>query len=105
MESIPPFYSSFGKFVELQFDKTGRISRIVVRTYLLERSCVCQVLDPERNYHCFYLLCVAPPEVCYHLSDTLYGQCFPILVQDLVTWCNVGSIHHIYSFDLNIIIQ
>ncbi|KAJ0018853.1 hypothetical protein Pint_11199 [Pistacia integerrima] len=33
----------FGKFVELQFDKNGRISGAAVRTYLLERSRVCQV--------------------------------------------------------------
>ncbi|XP_050215596.1 myosin-17-like isoform X1 [Mercurialis annua] len=54
--------SRFGKFVELQFDKNGRISGAAVRTYLLERSRVCQISEPERNYHCFYLLCAAPPE-------------------------------------------
>ncbi|KAG5408788.1 hypothetical protein IGI04_005107 [Brassica rapa subsp. trilocularis] len=54
--------SRFGKFVELQFDRSGRISGAAVRTYLLERSRVCQISDPERNYHCFYLLCAAPPE-------------------------------------------
>ncbi|KAL8159065.1 hypothetical protein V2J09_000602 [Rumex salicifolius] len=54
--------SRFGKFVEIQFDKRGRISGAAVRTYLLERSRVCQVSDPERNYHCFYLLCAAPKE-------------------------------------------
>ncbi|CAH8271730.1 unnamed protein product [Arabidopsis lyrata] len=54
--------SRFGKFVELQFDNCGRISGAAVRTYLLERSRVCQISDPERNYHCFYLLCAAPPE-------------------------------------------
>ncbi|KAJ0718398.1 putative myosin ATPase [Helianthus annuus] len=54
--------SRFGKFVEIQFDKNGRISGAAIRTYLLERSRVCQVNDPERNYHCFYLLCAAPPE-------------------------------------------
>ncbi|KAL5712216.1 hypothetical protein ACHQM5_014407 [Ranunculus cassubicifolius] len=54
--------SRFGKFVEIQFDKHGRISGAAIRTYLLERSRVCQVSDPERNYHCFYLLCAAPPE-------------------------------------------
>ncbi|KAK2970162.1 hypothetical protein RJ640_019630 [Escallonia rubra] len=54
--------SRFGKFVELQFDKHGRISGAAIRTYLLERSRVCQISDPERNYHCFYLLCAAPPE-------------------------------------------
>ncbi|XP_078175119.1 myosin-6-like isoform X2 [Carex rostrata] len=54
--------SRFGKFVEIQFDDSGRISGAAVRTYLLERSRVCQISDPERNYHCFYMLCAAPPE-------------------------------------------
>lgn len=55
--------SRFGKFVEIQFDKSGRISGAAIRTYLLERSRVCQINSPERNYHCFYLLCAAPQEV------------------------------------------
>lgn len=55
--------SRFGKFVEIQFDQGGRISGAAIRTYLLERSRVCQVSDPERNYHCFYMLCAGPPEV------------------------------------------
>ncbi|KAL3001338.1 hypothetical protein AAZX31_09G260800 [Glycine max] len=54
--------SRFGKFVEIQFDQKGRISGAAIRTYLLERSRVCQVSDPERNYHCFYMLCAAPQE-------------------------------------------
>ncbi|KAK8661405.1 hypothetical protein V6N13_091010 [Hibiscus sabdariffa] len=54
--------SRFGKFVELQFDGRGRISGAAIRTYLLERSRVCQVSDRERNYHCFYMLCAAPKE-------------------------------------------
>ncbi|KAG8389237.1 hypothetical protein BUALT_Bualt02G0208000 [Buddleja alternifolia] len=54
--------SRFGKFVEIQFDKHGRISGAAIRTYLLERSRVCQISDPERNYHIFYLLCSAPQE-------------------------------------------
>uniref|UniRef100_A0A803LAF0 Myosin-6-like n=1 Tax=Chenopodium quinoa TaxID=63459 RepID=A0A803LAF0_CHEQI len=63
--------SRFGKFVELQFDQKGRISGAAIRTYLLERSRVCQVSDPERNYHCFYMLCAAPTEVVqqYKLGD------------------------------------
>ncbi|CAL9023586.1 unnamed protein product [Prunus brigantina] len=54
--------SRFGKFVEIQFDKRGRISGAAIRTYLLERSRVCQISDLERNYHCFYLLCAAPEQ-------------------------------------------
>ncbi|OIV92532.1 hypothetical protein TanjilG_02295 [Lupinus angustifolius] len=64
-------YSRFGKFVEIQFDKNGKISGAAIRTYLLERSRVCQASDPERNYHCFYMLCAAPPEDLkkYKLGD------------------------------------
>ncbi|KAG6436833.1 hypothetical protein SASPL_101735 [Salvia splendens] len=51
--------SRFGKFVEIQFNNRGRISGAAIRTYLLERSRVCQLSDPERNYHCFYMLCAA----------------------------------------------
>ncbi|KAG2289277.1 hypothetical protein Bca52824_048881 [Brassica carinata] len=54
--------SRFGKFVEIQFNHIGRISGAAIRTYLLERSRVCQVSDPERNYHCFYMLCAAPEQ-------------------------------------------
>lgn len=51
--------SRFGKFVEIQFDRSGRISGAAIRTYLLERSRVVQTTDPERNYHCFYQLCAS----------------------------------------------
>ncbi len=52
--------SRFGKFVEIQFNKEGRISGAAVRTYLLERSRVVQLSDPERNYHVFYQASAAP---------------------------------------------
>ncbi|KAK1288010.1 hypothetical protein QJS10_CPB19g01893 [Acorus calamus] len=51
--------SRFGKFVEIQFDSSGRISGAAIRTYLLERSRVVKITDPERNYHCFYQLCAS----------------------------------------------
>lgn len=51
--------SRFGKFVEIQFDRNGRISGAAIRTYLLERSRVVKITDPERNYHCFYQLCAS----------------------------------------------
>uniref|UniRef100_A0A8I7BHT2 Uncharacterized protein n=2 Tax=Hordeum vulgare subsp. vulgare TaxID=112509 RepID=A0A8I7BHT2_HORVV len=54
--------SRFGKFVEIQFDQKGRISGAAVRTYLLERSRVCQISESERNYHCFYMICAGSPE-------------------------------------------
>lgn len=53
--------SRFGKFVELQFNLKGRISGAAVRTYLLERSRVCNITNPERNYHAFYQVCLPVP--------------------------------------------
>ncbi|PNX93874.1 myosin-H heavy chain-like protein [Trifolium pratense] len=53
----------FGKFVEIQFDSSGKISGAAIRTYLLERSRVVQTTDPERNYHCFYQLCASERDV------------------------------------------
>ncbi|GJP53786.1 hypothetical protein CLOM_g12923 [Closterium sp. NIES-68] len=79
--------SRFGKFVEIQFDAEGRISGAAVRTYLLERSRVVQISDPERNYHCFYQLCagatpeevqrlkLAPPESFHYLNQS---SCFEL---------------------------
>ncbi|XWS31463.1 hypothetical protein CRYUN_Cryun23aG0078300 [Craigia yunnanensis] len=63
--------SRSGKFVEIQFDKHGQISGAAIRTSLLEKSRVCQISDPEQNYHCFYLLCAAPLEKIkrYKLGD------------------------------------
>ncbi|CAI5995861.1 unnamed protein product [Closterium sp. NIES-65] len=58
----PPSTSRFGKFVEIQFDRAGRISGAAVRTYLLERSRVVQITDPERNYHAFYQVCCGASE-------------------------------------------
>ncbi|WZZ79780.1 hypothetical protein YC2023_100352 [Brassica napus] len=70
--------SRFGKFVEIQFDKQGRISGAAIRTYLLERSRVCQISDPERNYHCFYLLCAAPQEVTSPAA-LFYSKCYELV--------------------------
>ena len=46
--------SRFGKFTEILFDDEDKISGAAIRTYLLERSRVVRVSDPERNFHVFY---------------------------------------------------
>jgi hypothetical protein len=40
--------------VEINFNKKGVISGAAIRTYLLERSRVVAINEPERNYHVFY---------------------------------------------------
>ena len=49
--------SRFGKFMEIQFDTKNCISGAAIRVYLLERSRIVSVTDPERAYHSFYQLC------------------------------------------------
>ncbi len=46
--------SRFGKYVEINFNKAGAISGAAIRTYLLERSRVVSINNPERSYHIFY---------------------------------------------------
>ncbi|KAK4397650.1 Myosin-15 [Sesamum angolense] len=58
-------------FLSIQFDSNGRISGAAIRTYLLERSRVVQITDPERNYHCFYQLCASGTD----LSECVLSCC------------------------------
>ena len=55
-----------------------------VRTYLLERSRVVAVNDPERNYHAFYQLCAgasAEDKARLHLGSAQDYRCAPSPVQ------------------------
>ncbi|KAG2244320.1 hypothetical protein Bca52824_093847 [Brassica carinata] len=56
-----PVLEAFGNAKTVR-NNNSRISGAAIKTYLLERSRVCQVSDSERNYHCFYMLCAAPSE-------------------------------------------
>ncbi|KAI3427532.1 uncharacterized protein J3R85_009358 [Psidium guajava] len=49
--------SRFGKFIEIQFSKPGKICGAKIQTFLLEKSRVVQVANGERSYHIFYELC------------------------------------------------
>eukprot|EP01018_Ginkgo_biloba_P029722 Gb_18084 [translate_table: standard] len=68
--------SRFGQFVQLHFDTKGKISGASIKTYLLEKSRVCKISDPERNYNCFYQICAAPPEIIekYKLQEHRPGS-------------------------------
>ena len=47
--------SRFGKYCEIFFDPvSGAVTGAAVRTYLLERSRVVAVNNPERSFHIFY---------------------------------------------------
>ena len=49
--------SRFGKFVEIDFDPTGRVIGATISTYLLERSRVVSIAPGERSFHIFYQIC------------------------------------------------
>lgn len=48
--------SRFGKWVEVQFEQSGRICGARIVNYLLEKSRVTYQAPEERNYHIFYQL-------------------------------------------------
>jgi myosin protein heavy chain len=56
--------SRFGKFIRIEFTKTGTIAGAFIDWYLLEKSRVVRLNAHERNYHVFYqLLKGADPEM------------------------------------------
>lgn len=73
-------FSRFGKFVEIQFDANGRISGAAIRTYLLERSRVVRITDPERNYHCFYQLCASGNVIIFPTLYTSHKILVPVFL-------------------------
>jgi myosin-5 len=46
--------SRFGKFIEIQFTRTGRLVGAQIETYLLEKVRLVTQSPGERNYHIFY---------------------------------------------------
>lgn len=48
--------SRFGKFIRIQFSRSGQIVGAYIDWYLLEKSRVVKVSSSERNYHIFYQL-------------------------------------------------
>ncbi|KAI1876072.1 uncharacterized protein JN550_001568 [Neoarthrinium moseri] len=48
--------SRFGKFIRIEFTRTGAIAGAFIDWYLLEKSRVVHINSQERNYHIFYQL-------------------------------------------------
>ena len=97
--------SRFGKFVELQFNQAGRISGAAVRTYLLERSRVVQLTDPERNYHIFYQVRRRHTSLSVmlgHQPDAATCQCILCCVLSTCSSTNHSpTMPHMYKKDID----
>jgi len=55
--------SRFGKFVEVEFDSSGKLLSAQICNYLLEKCRIVTQQPEERNYHIFYQLCAGFSEV------------------------------------------
>lgn len=54
--------SRFGKFIKIEFSRSGQISGASIEWYLLEKSRVIYQNSQERNYHIFYQLIQGLPK-------------------------------------------
>lgn len=74
--------SRFGKFIEIEFDRAGKLRSARISNYLLEKSRIVTQQPEERGYHAFYQLCAGAdsPEISSSLglrdaSDHAYTCC------------------------------
>jgi len=61
--------SRFGKFIRIQFTRSGQIAGAFIDWYLLEKSRVVKVGQAERSYHVFYQLLAGADK---RLRESLY---------------------------------
>lgn len=61
--------SRFGKFIRIQFTRSGQIAGAFIDWYLLEKSRVVKVGQAERSYHVFYQMLAGADK---RLRDSLY---------------------------------
>ena len=55
--------SRFGKHFDIQFEEKGSILGAFTSSYLLEKPRITEHMKGERNYHVFYMVCKAAPEI------------------------------------------
>jgi len=104
--------SRFGKFIRIEFGRSGQIAGAFIDWYLLEKSRVVHLNSQERNYHVFYQLLrgadrnmrkdfllndmeVEDFEYTRRGNDTISG------VSDLDEWNLLLEAFHIMNFSAN----
>ena len=101
--------SRFGKFIRIEFGRSGQIAGAFIDWYLLEKSRVVRLSSHERNYHVFYQLLrgadrgmrkdfmlgdleVEDFEYTRRGNDTISG------VSDLEEWNSLLEAFHVMNF-------
>ena len=101
--------SRFGKFIRIEFTRSGQIAGAFIDWYLLEKSRVVHINSHERNYHVFYQLLrgadrgmrrdfllgdmdIEDFEYTKHGNDTISG------VSDMSEWNVLLEAFHIMNF-------
>ena len=104
--------SRFGKFIRIEFTRSGQIAGAFIDWYLLEKSRVIRLNSNERSYHVFYqLLKGASHEMKQDLfldgqdvddfnytragNDTIHG------VSDVEAWHSLVEAFHVMGFSTN----
>ena len=106
--------SRFGKFIRVQFTRSGQIAGAFIDWYLLEKSRVVAINANERNYHIFYQLLRGAND---KLKDELFlmnmsARDFEYTkkgnenisgVHDQTEWTALMDAFHVMEFDLSLI--
>ena len=101
--------SRFGKFIRIEFTRSGHIAGAFIDWYLLEKSRVVKVNSNERNYHIFYQLlrgadhCMKEEFMLNDLGieDFMYlrdGNDIITGVSDLEEWNSLLEAFHVMGF-------
>ena len=101
--------SRFGKFIRIEFTRSGQIAGAFVDWYLLEKSRVVKLNSTERNYHVFYQLLRGANrqmKVDFLLEDldvgdftyTKYGNDTIAGISDKDEWNSLIEAFHIMGF-------
>mmetsp|Transcript_112673 Transcript_112673/g.313389 ORF Transcript_112673/g.313389 Transcript_112673/m.313389 type:complete len:1773 (-) Transcript_112673:269-5587(-) len=63
--------SRFGKYIDIEFDTSGKLQSARISNYLLEKSRIVKQQPNERGYHAFYFLCAGASalDINLHLYD------------------------------------